>query len=204
MVDIVEADGGGAARQLVSMMETLDNLHDVTLRARNAGGQIESMHLHRVVLAAASPYAKAMFKDAWKGGKHKKKPVAAEGEAVGVEEGEKEGAVDKEADGLEGGTVVNLEKNDVMHIESLRAVVAYIYRGAVRVEWGADLLSLARVADYLGLEGLTARCVDAVVGGLQVDNAVEMLNLVGSTSSSGASPVTTSASPLSSRLTACW
>ena len=66
-MEIVEADGGGAARELVSMMETLDNLHDVTLRARNAGGQIESMNLHRVVLAAASPYAKAMFKDAWKG-----------------------------------------------------------------------------------------------------------------------------------------
>ena len=124
-----------------------------------------------MVLAAASPYAKAMFKDAWKGGKHKK--PAAEGDAVGEGGAEEEGAPGemdgKEADVLEGGmVVVNLEKNDVMHIESLRAVVAYIYRGAVRVEWGADLLSLAGVADYLGLEGLTARCVEeAVVGGLQ-------------------------------------
>ena len=112
------------------------------------------MHLHRVVLAAASPYAKAMFKDAWKGGKHKKPSAEEEGEAVGEKEGAP-GEVDgKEADeGEVGMVVVNLEKNDVMHIESLRAVVAYIYRGAVRVEWGADLLSLARVADYLGWRG---------------------------------------------------
>ena len=68
------------------------------------------MHLHRVVLAAASPYAKAMFKDAWKGGKHKK--PAAEGEGVGAEkEGARREADGKEADEGEGGTVVNLEKN---------------------------------------------------------------------------------------------
>ena len=67
-VDVpVVAVASTSRAQLVSMMETLDNLHDVTLRARNAGGQTESIHLHRVVLVVAIPYAKAMVKDAWKG-----------------------------------------------------------------------------------------------------------------------------------------
>ena len=182
----MEEDGGGAARQLVKAMETLDDLHDLVLRAPNASGQMESMRMHRLVLAAASPYAKAMLgkNGKWKETMKKKVPAAGE-TAEGAE-----GKVATTGAGVADSTdmvEVDFGKEGVMDIASLRAVAAYIYTGATRVQWGAELLTLARVADYLGLEGLTERCVEVAVAGVRYDGAaaVEMLVRVGSSPSSG-------------------
>ena len=118
-------------------------------------GKEESVLVHKLVMVAASPYARGLLTGKWVEGNASNNANADEASC-------------KQTAGC---MKVTLGKENMVDILSLRAAVEYIYTGEVRVAFGR-LPMMARTADYLGLERLHGTCLAAMKQGLDDSNAL--------------------------------